>query len=439
VVSTPAPEPSLFRTALLRRASEDHTPDVGTNSRAEADPSSELYVRAQGRISEMSRRAVAQVVAEVPFYGQLPREVIEGELTDYMMANVRLFLRVVREGRQPTLEELAGPLTAGERRAQEGVPLAAMLAAYLAASREAWGALVDLAHEDELQEVLAAGFHTFRYLEALLPAVSSVYLEERQAIYGEEREVRRELVAALMAGQPIEVLAERAQVRLAERYVVLSMALSDPSTSSPEEVTADVAGRRLVRAVQEVLDQHTGGRVMSDLNIRGGTALLPAGDLEPAQAVAGLEDLVVGIVKAAGSPVRAAASFAGSTAEIPAAATEAREIAILAERLDRPAGVYTLDDLLLEYQVSRPGPARARLAAKLEALVGQQHLIDALEAFIAHDHNARLAAQDLHVHPNTLHYRLHRIAEITGLDPTSPADVRVLAAAKVARKLADDE
>jgi len=396
----------------------------------------DLYARAHGRISEVSRRAVTQVVAEVPFYAQLPREVVEGELTDYMMVHARLFLRAAREGRQPTLEELAGPLTAGERRAQEGVPLEAMLAAYLAASREAWAALVDLARHDELEEALAAGFRTFRYLEALLPAVSAVYLEEHRAIYGEEREVRRELVAALLAGRPFEALAERAQIRVAHRYVVLSMSLPDPA-SRPGEVAADLAGRRTVRAVQEVLDRYAAGRVLSALDARGGTALLPAEEPEAVQA--DLQGLLSALVEVAGSPVRAGAAAAGAITQVPTAAAEASEIAALAARLGRPSGVYSLDDLLLEYQVSRPGVARQRLAAKLDGLSGQDHLVDALEAFLARDHNIRLAAQDLHVHPNTLHYRLHRVAEVTGLDPTSPADARVLAAARVIRQLSGDE
>ncbi|MGH3519754.1 MAG: helix-turn-helix domain-containing protein [Haloechinothrix sp.] len=38
----------------------------------------------------------------------------------------------------------------------------------------------------------------------------------------------------------------------------------------------------------------------------------------------------------------------------------------------------------------------------------------------------------MHEHPNTLDYRLHRVAEITGLEVTEPDGIRVLAAALTA-------
>ena len=47
---------------------------------------------------------------------------------------------------------------------------------------------------------------------------------------------------------------------------------------------------------------------------------------------------------------------------MPDAAREAAEIAAPARLSGRPTGVYRLDDLLLEYQLTRPGPARDRLA-----------------------------------------------------------------------------
>jgi sugar diacid utilization regulator len=42
----------------------------------------------------------------------------------------------------------------------------------------------------------------------------------------------------------------------------------------------------------------------------------------------------------------------------------------------------------------------------------------------------------LHVHPNTLDYRLKRIVGLTGLEPASTAGLQLLAAAAMARRLA---
>jgi DNA-binding PucR family transcriptional regulator len=42
----------------------------------------------------------------------------------------------------------------------------------------------------------------------------------------------------------------------------------------------------------------------------------------------------------------------------------------------------------------------------------------------------------LFVHPNTVRYRLHRIADLTGRDPWEPRDLLVLQAAVILGRLA---
>lgn len=44
------------------------------------------------------------------------------------------------------------------------------------------------------------------------------------------------------------------------------------------------------------------------------------------------------------------------------------------------------------------------------------HLFESLKVFLDQDSNVNLAAKELHVHVNTLNYRLKRISEITGID-----------------------
>ncbi|MBI0300426.1 helix-turn-helix domain-containing protein [Streptomyces sp. PRKS01-29] len=55
-------------------------------------------------------------------------------------------------------------------------------------------------------------------------------------------------------------------------------------------------------------------------------------------------------------------------------------------------------------------------------------LLDSVDRYLAAGADARLAARQLHVHPNTLRYRLRRAQEITGLDLSDPAaafDIRL--------------
>ncbi|MFB9185705.1 PucR family transcriptional regulator [Dactylosporangium sucinum] len=100
--------------------------------------------------------------------------------------------------------------------------------------------------------------------------------------------------------------------------------------------------------------------------------------------------------------------------------------------------MYRFDDVLVEYQLARPGPGLPRLAAKLDPLAGHPYLLETLRSFVRHGHNRSRVAQDLHVHRNTLDYRLGRITAMTGLDPAVPAQARLLDAALTAFDLRRD-
>ncbi|MCW2783765.1 MAG: carbohydrate diacid transcriptional activator CdaR [Marmoricola sp.] len=403
-------------------------------------PVPDLFARAQSRVTEISRRAVDQVVQDIDFYGQLPADVVAGELMTYMMANVRLYLRLLRDGRLPTDEEMAEPVSAGIRRAQEGVPLSAMLGAYMAAARAALTELQLMAEPEEQEELVLASHHALRYLEKLLPMVSDVYLDENQALYGEEQELHRALTAALISGRPVAQLATRARVSLADAYNVLAFELVsavDPEAGSTSGTTADVADRRRVRTLAEIITKHLGDRAFSTLESTGGIVLAPACDLktEPSAAFAAVVDDVDQLL---GATTYIGLTLDRAQHQIPVAVGESVRLARLARLLGRPPGVYSLDDLLTEYQLTQPGPARERLIAKVRPLDGNPHLVEALSSVLAHD-NIKLAAEELHVHANTLHYRLRRVSELTGLDPAKAGDLRVLAAALIAGQAAAGE
>jgi DNA-binding PucR family transcriptional regulator len=60
-------------------------------------------------------------------------------------------------------------------------------------------------------------------------------------------------------------------------------------------------------------------------------------------------------------------------------------------------------------------------------------LIATLREYVACDLNARRAADNLHIHVNTAHYRLSRIAERTGCDLRRVSDlIEILIAARLA-------
>ena len=80
--------------------------------------------------------------------------------------------------------------------------------------------------------------------------------------------------------------------------------------------------------------------------------------------------------------------------------------------LDMPGSVHQASDVA-ELIALRQAPRRTALAA----LDNQPELVETLRTFITHNMGMSETAAALHVHRNTLLYRLQRIRRLTGLDP----------------------
>jgi hypothetical protein len=401
--------------------------DMGQAEGAEDD----LYARVAARLPVLARCMVETFLDELPIYRMLPREQLDGEITRICEENLRVFFATLREDRPPSAEELTEPRASAARRAQERVPLDAVLAAYHIGGRIGWAELVTQARPEEGRQLVSAADRVLRYVADVTGAVATAYLEERQSIHGEERDASRGLAAALLAGKEAGALAARLGVQLAPCYVVLALELGDGREEGAAGVAGAVAARRKTRRIQERLDAAVGEPVLGLLDTSGGTVLLPEGTV-PTE---GLRTLVAELASVAGVPVRAAAAEPTTPEGLASAAEQARDVLRLSARLGRPAGLYVLRDVLLEYQLTRPSDALPALAQLLEPLERNPDLLHTLESYLEQDTDRRRAAAALHVHPNTLDYRLKRIVELTGLDPATTAGLQLMAAAAAARRL----
>ncbi|MFJ7270283.1 PucR family transcriptional regulator [Streptomyces sp. NPDC099050] len=372
---------------------------------------SELHARMAARVGDLTGVVVARCVAEAPFYGGLPRRTLEGEVARSIAAVHALLLRALRD------RAAGAPLSPGDltqliewsaRRAEERVPLEAVIAAYLIGAEVWWQTLTEVAEPGELA---GAGGKLLACLHAALPAVVLAHQNAQEDIHSEDKRVRRALLGALLAGRPYEELADLARVPVEGEHEVVAFSFgSDPPT----------------RLVQSSLDAFTGIPVLMDHVAR--IALLPGRPDVPGL-VARLEGDV-------GRTVLAAAARSCAPTAVPAAAQEAGRVLDLVRRLGRPPGCYRLDDVLLEHQIARPGDGLMLLAAKLDPLEDHPFLLETLRVFVERGLNRRRTALELCVHRNTLDYRLQRVSALTGLDLAVPAQARLIQAALVARDLA---
>ncbi len=382
------------------------------------DPLAPLYDRAATQIPSIAEKVLEAFFARSAAYRQLPHQLVDREITEAVTRNLQVFLRALREQRPPAPEELADQIATAVRRAQQGVPLEVVLSTYHVAAYVGWLSMAGVAEQDEVGDLLATVPALLQFLSAAVPAVAASYLAEQQALHAERREAARALVAALLTGREAEPLAERIGLELSSHHVVVA-------------VRVEAAHGTLARRMRAELPK----QALSALDQDGGTVLLPTSPDALESELGAAADLIRKLHTAAGVSLVGGIAAAESREDIPTAARQAADIAELVQRLGRPPGPYVLDDVLLEYQLCRPGPGRKRLARVMDRLAEHPDLLHTLRVFLNSDHNRHRTAESLHLHRNTLNYRLRRVTELTGYNPADPADIRLLAASLIVHDL----
>jgi hypothetical protein len=111
----------------------------------------------------------------------------------------------------------------------------------------------------------------------------------------------------------------------------------------------------------------------------------------------------------------------------------------VAARPDAPRPV-TADDLLPERALAGDPAATVRLIRDVhDALLATDPvLLETLSAYLERTASLEATARLLFVHPNTVRYRLRRIADVTGLAPTDPRDALTLRLGMLLGRLGQD-
>ncbi|MFF1908095.1 PucR family transcriptional regulator [Kitasatospora sp. NPDC058218] len=391
--------------------------------------------RLLGAVPELVEAVIATLLARVPTYRRLPHEQVAGELSQVTERRIRALAQAVRTGLPADEDEFSSVREAAARRAEEGLPLDAVLLAHHLGMEVCWELVTRDARDDDAADLLILNRLLLDQLRQATSAAGAGYVEERRTMADEQQAARHALLTALLDGAPAEETATRAGIRLPPCYAVLCLAVADHPDERSPGIDRTVAGHRKLRRLRTELDHRTRRSALSALSSSGGPVLIPLdhrADGVPAGAWQRLADTVNGTARAAGVPVQAGAAVA-APAGVAAAAALAAEVLGVARAFGRPPGLHRLDDVLLEYQLSRPSQARSRLASLLAPLEDGGELLATLRTHLAGGLNRRHTARALHLHPNTVDYRLRRVAVLTGLDPTRPADLLRITAAIAAR------
>lgn len=349
--------------------------------------------------AEAGREMAEAFGSQIAAFDRLPAG-SRGDVTVGVERNLKRWWRWLSTGDTPT-EGDYDPLREWARaRASEGVRLEDLLRAFWLGGQVGWELIRRHARPDEAELLLDAAGLLMQYVDQISTVVADTYLAEREVLVSEEERRTRNLLERLSEGEPLEPadaeLAERLGVPIEPAYTPFAIVMPGRPPGRHAALAARLRQRGWPLAVTE------GDRVVgltwrplevADLD-EGPDVLLAIGEPTPREELAGAREELVRL------------------------AEHGRRLGL--------RGVIDAEDHLLELlALGSPGVAARLRVSVLGPLAGAEHaeLRRTLETLLRCRFDRAATSAALHIHRNTLAYRLRRIEEVAGLDLASPRDL----------------
>lgn len=369
-----------------------------------------------GSATGRANNAVAAIVARIP-----PAEAV-GEMASEFRSQIAAFGRLppgseeeIVVGLERNLRRWSLWLTTGvapqdsdfdplrrwaRERATEGVRLEDLLQACSLGAQLGWRLIRRYARAGESEALVEAAGLLMQYVDRVSAVVADTYLAEREVLVSEDERRTRSLLDRLTTAEPLGSedleLARWLGVSIEPAYWPFAAVMPGRSARQHAALAARLRQSGWTLTVTE------GDRV-------AGLSSTPP---DPTALGGGSEVLLVTGDRVPRSELGAARA----------------DVVLLVEH-GRQLGLHghlRSDDHLLEILVARSPHVARRLRAKVfDSLPGgrRDELLHTLKTLLSCRLDRAQACALLHIHRNTLAYRLGRIEEITGLDLTDPRDL----------------
>ncbi|MET9820228.1 helix-turn-helix domain-containing protein [Streptomyces sp. NPDC006349] len=346
----------------------------------------------------------------------------ETQQETYLAGYAEILAAVAGTGRRLTRDELEERRLHGEQAAEAGHSLRSLVRLHLDATRTSWPGGTTASGPDGTAPVLAA-------VAQAVDAFAEGYERAQRLAVRQEEAARREFIDDLLYGRSdLGRLAERA-----ERFgLVLSRAHAVAVAEGPEayDDTAPVT-----RIVETALISRFGDRRILITTKNGQLICIAPGDQDDVlsyfakQAYAATDGSRVAI----GRPQSGAGGVVHSY-------EEAVSTLELADRLSLDEPVVRAADMLVYPVLARDRQAMADLVLSVlgplrEARGGAEPLLRTLEVYFDAGCTAAEAARRLALSVRALTYRLDRIHQLTGADPSEPVHRYTLQTAAIGARL----
>ncbi len=391
-----------------------------------------LRASLDARLEDLADAATELILAEIPAYRDAT-PALRDDVRTHVLSHLRISLSTFSEARPVTREELLFVRGHAARRVGQ-IPIAEFVNAFYVGERVLWEAALASAHDDASRRAaLVFASHLPRYFEVATTHAAEVYIDAEQQLAATGERIRRDLLEDLVAGLPVAAGPRLDAARAAglEPGVPCLVVSAAAPPAQQDESRLRSAATALGRAV--------GGRLTPLIVVRHGKIDLVARAAN--QSAAGVQRRLEGTQRRLQDGGLSLAIGVSTVVNgLDQIAHAYREAELARTSLDSAPGVVALTGMsAFHYLTLRRDPTITRLIpGPIQAFVDEDAghggvLIATLSEYVASDLNARRAAQRLHIHVNTAHYRLGKIAERTGCDLHRFADlVEILIAARFA-------
>ncbi|MDQ2757555.1 MAG: helix-turn-helix domain-containing protein [Actinomycetota bacterium] len=354
------------------------------------------------------------------------------------------FLTIVVEaassGRRLRPTELRACAERGSVAARAGVPLRALIDLYLSACWRLWERL-DVVVDGDAARVRAAGLAVLRAADDAVAALAEGFQLARNDLSRQQESTRREVFDSLLAGGPDAVA-------VAGRAADLGLDLTSPHAvlvARHEQTFDDLSTTSVPRRLERALAGRHG-----DANplvaVKNGllVCIFAAPDNASVTLVGQRLTKVLAQALPGEEPGRGWQAAVGRTLagamSVRVSYERACSALVLAERLGLDTPVVDASELVVYQVLLRDRAAVDELVSTVlgplaTARGGAGPLLETLEAYYATGGVSTATAARLHLSVRAVTYRLQRVRELLGTNPTDPAHRFTLQAAVLAARL----
>jgi hypothetical protein len=356
----------------------------------------ELAAACRADIPGLTDRLISEIFTDNPEWTDYST-VARADLVDGCRRYVTRILDLLGAPATAFDDEVAASI--GRRRAEQGVPLEAMLRTFRLGGRIVWEVLLDKADELAPGEIRAAGTALWAVIDALSSSLVTSYRNtELEQLRSDERR-RHALIEDLLAGRAHDTtFAARA-----------ARELNLPAGSAFLVVVACGEGEAVHTGTEAALTA-VGIRSVWHDRVDSTVGLIAVERHDVASVLRRIEPHIrgrAGASPAVGGLAQVGTAHGWALLTLQTLPRDATGLVPLHERFQHALLVRSTDltDMLVTHTL---GPVLALPAAE------RATLLDTLAAWLTHDCSAAHAATRLHCHRNTVINRLHRISTLLG-------------------------